>query len=99
MRRVCILIPRRDIICDDLSLLKCTLEQLITECSRSVSLSWQPDVVGTLTSVLKLTRDLRTGVPENDTVRGSPFIIKYLRGGPLSLHKDYIIIKLQSPQG
>ena len=32
--------------------------------------------------------------PGNDTVRGSPFIIKYLKGNPLSLHKDYIIITL-----
>ena len=59
------------------------VEQLITDCTTTVSLSWQPDVVGTLTSVLKLTRNLCTGVPENDTVRGSPFIIKYLRGGSL----------------
>ena len=30
--------------------------------------------------------------PGNDTVRGSPFVIKYLRGSSLLLHYDYITI-------
>ena len=62
---VCILIPRRDITRDDMSLLKTILEQLIAECSTAVALSWRPDVVGTLTSVLKLMRNLCAGVPLN----------------------------------
>ena len=62
MRLVCILIPRRAITRDDVLLLKTVLEQLIAKCSTTVSLSWRPDVVGTLTSVLKLMRNLCAGV-------------------------------------
>ena len=68
IRLVCILIPRRDITRDDVSLLKTILEQLIAECSTAVSLSWRPDVMGTLTSVLKLMRNLCAGVPLNQEI-------------------------------
>ena len=54
-----------DITRDDVSLLKTILEQLITECSTAMSLSWRPDVVGTLISILKLMRNLCAGVPLN----------------------------------
>ena len=64
MRLVCILIPRRDITRDDVSLLKTILEQLIAECSTAVPLSRQPDMVGTMTFVLKLM-NLCAGVPLN----------------------------------
>ena len=62
---MCVLIPRRAVTHDDMSLLKTILKQLIAKCSTTVSLSWRPDVGGTLTFVLKLMRNLCAGVPLN----------------------------------
>ena len=55
---------RKDVSCEDVSLLTSIVGPLITECSASLS-SWRPDCVGTLTSVLKLMRNLCAGVPQN----------------------------------
>ena len=65
VRETCVLILRRAVTHDDVLLLKTILKQLIAECSTTMSLSWRPDVVGTLTSVLKLMRNLCAGVPLN----------------------------------
>ena len=65
VRETCVLILRRAVTNDDVLLLKTILKQLIAEFSTTMSLSWRPDVVGTLTSVLKLMRNLCAGVPLN----------------------------------
>ena len=64
MMVVVCLFPRKAIAHKDVELLKSILGPLIVECTASLS-SQRPDCVGTLTSVLKLMRNLCAGVPQN----------------------------------